>query len=266
MEQEKVIIVKGLKKSFGTRTILKDISFEVAKAETLVILGGSGCGKSTLLRCLIGACVPDTGSVHIFGKDITRISEQELDKIRLRFGIVFQTGALYNSMTVGENVALLLIEHTNLSRNIINIMVKMKLELVGLRDFEDLLPAQISGGMQKRVALARAVALDPEILFYDEPTSGLDPIVASVIDKLIMDLSKKLGVTSVVVTHNMESAFKIADRIIVLYDGNIIQEGSAEEIRNSSNEFVQQFISGSPDGPIPLHRSSRDLAEDLMST
>ena len=266
MEQEKVIIVKGLKKSFGTRTILKDISFEVTKAETLVILGGSGCGKSTLLRCLIGACVPDTGSVHIFGKDITRISEQELDKIRLRFGIVFQTGALYNSMTVGENVALLLIEHTNLSRNIINIMVKMKLELVGLRDFEGLLPAQISGGMKKRVALARAVALDPEILFYDEPTSGLDPIVASVIDKLIMDLSKKLGVTSVVVTHNMESAFKIADRIIVLYDGNIIQEGSAEEIRNSSNEFVQQFISGSPDGPIPLHRSSRDLAEDLMST
>ena len=266
MEQEKVIIVKSLKKSFGTRTILKDISFEVTKAETLVILGGSGCGKSTLLRCLIGACVPDAGSVHIFGKDITRISEEELDKIRLRFGVVFQTGALYNSMTVGENVSLLLIEHSNLSRNIINIMVKMKLELVGLRDFEDLLPAQISGGMKKRVALARAVALDPEILFYDEPTSGLDPIVASVIDKLIMDLSKKLGVTSVVVTHNMESAFKIADRIIVLYDGNIIQEGSAEEIRNSSNEFVQQFISGSPDGPIPLHRSSRDLAEDLMST
>jgi len=264
MEQEKVIIVKDLKKAFGARTVLKDISFDVTRAETLVILGGSGCGKSTLLRCLIGAYRPDAGSVRIFGKDITRISERQLDEIRLRFGIVFQTGALYNSMRVGENVALPLREHTNLSENIIKIMVKMKLELVGLRDFEDLFPAQISGGMKKRVALARAVALDPEILFYDEPTSGLDPIVAGVIDKLIMDLSKKLGVTSVVVTHNMASAFRIADRIIVLYDGNIIQEGSPEEIRNSGNAFVRQFITGSPDGPIPLHRSSKDLTEDLM--
>jgi phospholipid/cholesterol/gamma-HCH transport system ATP-binding protein len=264
MEPDKVIVVEGLTKSFGPRVVLQDIALGVRKAETVVILGASGCGKSTLLRCLMGAEQPDTGSISILGKNIAGIPESELDKIRLRFGILFQTGALYNSMTVGENVALPLVEHTNLSRNIIDIMVKMKLELVGLRDFESLLPSQISGGMKKRVALARAIALDPEILFYDEPTAGLDPIVASVIDTLIMDLSKKLNVTSVVVTHSMESAFKIGDRIIVLYEGKIIQQGTPDQIKHSDNAFVKQFITGSPDGPIPLRRSSKDFAEDLI--
>lgn len=264
MEPEKVIEVKNLKKTFGGRPVLRDISFDVMKSETLVIMGGSGCGKSTLLRCLIGAYKPDGGTITFFGRDITLASEKELDELRLRFGVLFQSGALFNSMTAGENISLPLFEHTNLSKNIIDIMVKMKLELVGLRDFENLMPAQISGGMKKRVALARAIALDPEILFYDEPTAGLDPIMAAVIDKLIMDLSKKLGVTSVVVTHDMQSAFKIADRIIMLYEGHIVQQGTAEEIKNSGNEFIRQFISGSPDGPIPLRRSKTDFVDDLI--
>ena len=263
-EQEQVIEVKGLVKSFDSRIVLNGINVDARPGETLVIMGGSGCGKSMLLRHMVGAYKPDSGSVRIFGREITAMKEQDLNEIRKRFGILFQSGALYNSMTVGDNVALPLREHTDLDENIIDIMVKMKLELVGLRDFDHLMPSQISGGMKKRVGLARAVALDPEIIFYDEPTAGLDPIVAGVIDQLIMDLSKKLGVTSIVVTHDMVSAFKVADSILVLYDGKVIEEGTPEEIRNSKNKFVRQFISGAPDGPIPLRKSTTDFEEDLV--
>ena len=259
-----IIRVENAGIDFEGRTVLDEINMDIYPGETVVIMGGSGCGKSTLLRIIVGAYTPTRGRVHLFGQDITELSEKEMDGLRLRFGILFQSGALYNSMTVGENVALLMHEHTDLDDSIIDIMVKMKLELVGLRDFGELMPGQISGGMKKRVGLARAIALDPEIIFYDEPTAGLDPIVAGVVDMLIMDLSKKLGVTSVVVTHDMNSAFKIADRMFMLYQGHVVGEGTAEEIRNSDDPVVQQFITGAPDGPIPLRVSKTDFAKDLM--
>jgi phospholipid/cholesterol/gamma-HCH transport system ATP-binding protein len=261
---EPVIRVEHVGMDFGGRTVLNDVSMEISPGETVVIMGGSGCGKSTLLRIIVGAYRPTRGVVKLFGHDLAAVTEKEMDRTRLRFGILFQSGALYNSMTVGENVALPMREHTDLAEDIIDIMVKMKLELVGLRDFNDLMPAQISGGMKKRVGLARAIALDPEILFYDEPTSGLDPIVGGVIDMLIMDLAKKLGVTSVVVTHDMHSAFKIADRLFMLYQGRVVASGTVDEIRNSPDPIVQQFINGSPDGPIPLRMSKTDFAADLM--
>jgi phospholipid/cholesterol/gamma-HCH transport system ATP-binding protein len=178
--------------------------------------------------------------------------------------MLFQHGALLNSLTVGENVGLPIKEHTNLDDNIVRIMVKMKLELVGLRDFEDLLPGQLSGGMQKRVALARALALDPEVVFFDEPTSGLDPIVAAVITKLIADLNRLLGITCIVVTHAVEEAMRVADKIVMLYQGKVLAEGTPQEIRSSVNPLVQQFITGSPDGPISFHASSKDFREDLL--
>jgi len=259
-----IIRLEDLGIDFEGRTVLDDISLEVTSGETVVIMGGSGCGKSTLLRLIIGAYQPTRGRVFLFGEDITDLDEREMNRLRLRFGVLFQSGALYNSMTVGDNVALPMREHTDLDDDIIGIMVKMKLELVGLRDFGDLMPAQISGGMQKRVGLARAIALDPEIIFYDEPSAGLDPIVAGVVDMLIMDLSKKLGVTSVVVTHDMNSAFKIADRMFMLYQGNVIASGTPDEIRSSEDPAVQQFITGAPDGPIPLRMSKTDFAKDLM--
>ena len=265
-EQGEIVIqVRNLKKSFDDRIILNNINLDIYKGEILVIMGGSGCGKSTLLRCLINVHQPDSGSIKFFGTEIVGLKdERKMDEIRKRFGVLFQNGALYNSLTVGENVALPIKEHTNLADSVIEIMVKVKLELVGLRDFHNLMPSQISGGMQKRVALARAIALDPEVLFYDEPTSGLDPVMTAVIDELIVDLNKKMGITSVVVTHDMNSAFRIAHRIVMLYKGSIIAEGTPEEIKKSKNEFVQQFIKGLPDGPIPLRISSKDFYEDLL--
>lgn len=259
------IRVEHVRVDFGERTVLRDVSLEVRRGETLVILGGSGSGKSTLLRTMIGVNEPVSGRIHILGSDVYSLDEGALNQVRKRFGILFQSGALYNSMTVGENVALPLREHTDLDDNIIRIMVKMKLELVGLRDFEDLMPSQISGGMKKRVGLARALALDPEILFYDEPGAGLDPIVAGVIDKLIMDLSQKLGVTSVVVTHEMGSAFQIADRMVLLFDGEMVAEGTPDDFRHSEDPYVKQFIGGEPDGPIPLRRSRVDYEDDLLA-
>ena len=260
-----VVQVEHLEVIFGDRRILRDVNLRVRRGETLVILGGSGSGKSTLLRCVIGSLEPSSGQVFLLGEDIYAHDEERLNEVRKRFGILFQSGALFNSMTVGENVALPLREHSRLDEDIIRIMVKMKLELVGLRDFEDLKPAEISGGMRKRVALARALALDPEILFYDEPGAGLDPIVAGVIDKLIMDLSGKLGVTSVVVSHEMGSAFKIADRLVLLFDGEIVAEGTPDEFRCSEDPYVRQFIHGEPDGPIPLRRSKVDYESDLLT-
>lgn len=259
-----VIRIRDLVKSFGARTVLDGINLDIERGKVTAIMGGSGCGKSTLLRHLIGAIKPDSGHIFVGDRDITTFSEPEMEEYRKRFGMLFQGGALLNSLTVKDNIALPLREHTKLDEKIIGMIVKMKLELVGLRDFEHLKPAQLSGGMQKRVALARALALDPEIVFYDEPTSGLDPVVAGVIDRLISDLSKRLGITSVVVTHDTRSAFRIADKIVVLYRGKVVAEGSPEEIRGSTDPLVRQFLSGSPEGPIPLRQSSRDYLEDLL--
>ncbi|MFA5068916.1 MAG: ABC transporter ATP-binding protein [Candidatus Omnitrophota bacterium] len=264
MENKEVSIeVKDLVKSFNGRTVLNGINLKVYKGETLVIMGGSGCGKSTLLRHMIGTHKPDSGSVIIKGKDITALNESEFDKIRKIYGMVFQNAALYDSMTVKENIALALREHTRLAPDIIDIMVKMKLELVGLRSFENFMPSELSGGMRRRVGLARAISMDPEIVFYDEPTAGLDPIVAGVIDKLILDLSKKLHITSVVVTHDMKSVFSIADRVVMLYDGKVIAQGMVGEMKNSDDPRVKQFVTGNPDGPIQFFRSGEGYLEEL---
>ncbi len=258
-----MITIKDLSKTFGKRKVLENINLKIEKGKITVIMGGSGCGKSTLLKHLIGALKPDNGEILIEGKDITKMDENSLDKMRKKFGMLYQSGALFNSMSVGENVALPLREHTKLDNKIIEIVVKMKLELVGLTGFNELFPSQISGGMKKRVALARAIALDPQVVFYDEPGAGLDPVTRSVIDKLIADLSKKLNITSIVVTHEMESAFTIADKIAMVHQGKIIADGTISEIKNSQNEVVQQFINGSPEGPLTRQRSGKEYLESL---
>ena len=259
-----IIRVEGIVKRFGPRTVLDGITFPIERAKTTVILGGSGCGKSTLLKILVGYLKPDAGRIYYDDLDVVPLDEEGLDPIRKRFGILFQYGALLNSMTVGDNVALPLVEHTNLDPKIIRMIVKMKLELVGLRGFEDLRPSQISGGKCKRVGLARAIALDPEIVFYDEPSAGLDPVTSAVIDQLMMDLSHKLRITSVVVTHHMDSAFKIADYMVMLHKGKILVQGGPDVIRNCDNPIVQQFIKGEADGPVPLARVGDDYIKDLL--
>lgn len=260
-----MIEIVNLTKTFDDRKVLDNINLTVKQGETMVIMGGSGCGKSTLLRHIICLAKPDSGHIYIKGQDVTGMAESQLVEIRKKFGMLFQNGALLNSLTVGENVALPLVEHTRLDPKIIGIIVKMKLELVGLTGFENLMPSQLSGGMKKRVGLARAIAMDPEMVFYDEPGAGLDPITTAVVDKLIMDLTKKLGITSIVVTHEMKSAFRIADRIAVLYKGKVVDLGTSDQIRNSNHPYVKQFISGSPDGPEPLRRSKDDYLTRLTA-
>jgi len=264
MEKEVVVRADNVKKKFGDRIVLNGVSLDIYKGETFVIMGGSGCGKSTILRHMIGALEPDSGKIQLLGKDLAGLGDDEMDSVRKKIGMCYQASALFDSMTVGENVALGLKEHTKLDRNVIEIVVKMKLELVGLRGFENLMPSQISGGMKKRVGLARAIAMDPEIVFYDEPTAGLDPIVAGVIDKLVADLSKKLSITSVVVTHDMKSVFLIADRVAMLYEGRVLEVGTPEEIRTSKNPIVRQFINGDPDGPIKFFQQKNDYLESLI--
>src|SRR5947207_12524535 len=256
-----IIEVNNLVRRFGDRAVLDDVSFDVHRGETLVIMGGSGCGKSTLLRHLIGSMKPTSGSVKLFGQEITAMKEREVERVRLRFGMLFQSGALLASLTVGENIALPLLQHTDKSGDEVEEIVKRKLEMVGLTGFEDLKPDEISGGMKKRVGLARALALDPELLFSDEPTSGLDPIMTAVVDQLTLNLTKGSHMTAVVVSHDMTSAFRIATRMIMLGHGSIVAEGTPDEIRNSSNPEVQQFINGEADGPIPLNLS-QDKHED----
>lgn len=255
-ENQVAISIKDIVKSFDGRKVLDGINLDIYQGEIFVIMGGSGCGKSTLLRHMTGAIKPDSGKVFFGDKDLTMLSEREKEKIKRRFGMSFQAAALLDYLTVEENVSLPLTEHTDLDPKIIGIIVKMKLNLVGLHGYEHLLPNMLSGGMKKRVGLARAIAMDPEIVFYDEPSAGLDPVVCAVVDNLILDLSKKLLLTSVVVTHNMESVFRIADRVAMLHEGRVLEIGPPSQIKESKNAIVQQFIHGQIDGPINIMDST----------
>jgi phospholipid/cholesterol/gamma-HCH transport system ATP-binding protein len=240
--QDVMISIRDLHVSYGSREILHGISFDVKHGETVVILGGSGSGKSTLLRTLIGLERPSSGQIWIKGKDIASIRRAELDEIRKKLGMSFQGGALFGSMTVGENVALPLKEHTKLEDSTIEIMLRLKLDQVGLAGFEDYMPSQLSGGMKKRAAVARALAMDPEILFFDEPSAGLDPIIAAGIDDLILELKKAFRMTIIVVTHELASAFLIADRMMLVDKGDLVAIGTTEEMRASRHPRVRQFL------------------------
>lgn len=270
--QERVISIQNLRKCFKTRhgeetVVLQDVTFDVRRGETIIVMGGSGCGKSTLLNCLIGEYQVNAG--HIFYQtmdmaepvDIVGADEARLNGIRKHFGILFQSGALFNSMTLAENVALPLREHSFVEPSIVDIVVTLKLQQVHMLQHRDKMPAQLSGGQKKRAGLARATVMDPEILFYDEPSAGLDPVTSAAIDELIIDLSKKLNVTSVVVTHDMNSAFRIADRMVMLEKGRVLKIGTRsefEELRDTpidklgtrEERLMNQFLNGRTTGPL----------------
>lgn len=268
-----VVRVRNLVKRFDGRAVLSGINLDVKRGETLVIMGGSGCGKSTLLRLIIGSLQADEGTIELLGEDITQLGDDGLNAVRKKFGILFQSGALFNSMTLRQNVALPLVEHTGLDAHTIDIMVKIKLEMVGLRVDADKYPSEISGGMKKRAGLARALALDPQILFYDEPSAGLDPVTSAEIDQLIIRLSRQLGTTSVVVTHEMDSAFAIADTMAMLDKGRVLATNPRayfEGLRAKQGDLdkdealIRQFLLGAAQGPLSDRRGREDYEADLL--
>jgi len=245
-----MIEIKELTKSFNTHKVLDSLNLTIEKGTTCVIIGRSGCGKSVLLKHIVRVLMPEKGKIYIDGTDLDLLNEKELDNLRLRIGLVFQGGALFDSLTVGENVGFGLIEHTKISHKELLEKIEEALCMVGLCGIVNLMPSELSGGMKKRVALARAICVKPDIILYDEPTTGVDPITADSINELIKTLHDKLKVTSVVVTHDMKSAYRVADRIAMLYQGKIIAEGSPEEIQNTQHPVVHQFINGLAQGPI----------------
>ena len=245
-----MIKIVDLYKSFGTKPVLRGVDLEIETGETMVVIGQSGSGKSVLLKHLIGILKPDKGEIYIDGLEITRLREEELQRITRKFGMLFQAAALFDSLTVGENVSFGLERYTDHSPAEIKRIVAESLNKVGLNDIEGLMPFELSGGMRKRVGLARAIAYGPEIILYDEPSTGIDPIRADSINDLINDLKRDLSVTSVVITHDMVSSYKVADRIAMLYEGRIIEIGTPAEIQASSNPIIQQFIHGQARGPI----------------
>lgn len=242
-----IIEVKDLVVKYGTRTVIDGINLKIRRGETFVILGGSGCGKSTLLRNLVGLMRPHSGTILINGQDFTAMNDDQRVEVRRKMGMCFQGSALFNSMTIADNVALPLREHTKLEESTIDIMTKIKLELVGLGGFGDYMPSEISGGMKKRAGLARAMAMDPEVIFYDEPSAGLDPIVAAGLDMLIRKMQHTFNLTSVVVTHEMASVEQIADTVCMLLKGRIIAMGKPEEVQKTDHPFVKQFFERRPD-------------------
>jgi len=245
-----MIRIRGLKKRLGAKQVLDGVDLDIEAGETVVVMGRSGSGKSVLLKHIIGLMVPDQGSIEVEDQEIVGMGERELDDVRRRFGMLFQSAALFDSLTVGENVGLGLREHLHLDDAEVHRRVAERLQWVGLDGVEAMKPASLSGGMRKRVGLARALAMDPQYILYDEPTTGLDPIMADAIDQLIRSLQKQLRVTSVVVTHDMTSAYKVADRMVMLYEGKMVFTGSPEETRTTTNAVVRQFVEGSSTGPI----------------
>jgi phospholipid/cholesterol/gamma-HCH transport system ATP-binding protein len=255
-------VVKDVHKSFGPNQVLRGMNLEVRCGESMVVIGGSGTGKSVLIKCIIGLLRHDRGEIYVDGQEISHLNEKQWNELRKKFGMLFQRDALFDSLSVWENVGFGLRQHTHLSDDEIKGVAIEKLKLVGLQKIENLMPSELSGGMRKRVSLARAIAMEPAILLYDEPTTGLDPIMANVINELIVEMREKLDVTSIAITHDMVSAYRIADRIAMLYRGEIIEVGTPEEIKASPNEIVQQFIHGEVKGPITR---GIDLGPEILS-
>ena len=249
---EDMIEFRNVHKSFGPQKVLDDVSLKIPKGQTSVIIGPSGTGKSVFIKLLVGLLKPDAGEIFIHGKDITRLRERDLYEIRKRFGMLFQDGALFDSMTVAENIAFPLHRHTKKKESEIKAIVAGKLAQVGLPGAEHKFPGQLSGGMRKRVGIARALALEPEIVLFDEPNSGLDPVMSDAIDKLILRMQKDLGLTFIVISHDLEGTFQIADRIAMLYKGKLIADGEAEAVRRSDNPILRQFFGRSSEGPIQV--------------
>jgi len=245
-----MVEIIDLHRSFNKRHVLTGVNLQVEKGESMVVIGGSGSGKSVLIKHIIGILKPDKGRVLIDGINITSLKENELYEVRKKFGMLFQAGALFDSLSVWENVGFALLRHKKMSEKEVKSFAIEKLRLVGLVGVEDLMPSELSGGMKKRVGLARAIAYDPEILLYDEPTTGLDPIMADAISTLIVEMKSHLSITSIAITHDINCAYKIADRIAMLYEGKIIEVGSPDEIKNTQNPVVRQFITGNAYGPV----------------
>ncbi|MGC8578533.1 MAG: ABC transporter ATP-binding protein [bacterium] len=246
------ITIKGLKKSFGNNLVLDGVDLNIESGKTTVIIGQTGCGKSVLIKHIIGLLKPDAGEVLVNGVDITKLKRRDFASILRNFGVLFQSSALFDSMTVGENVAFPLIEHTNLPQSKIMEIVKEKLAIVGLKGVEHLYPAELSGGMKKRVGLARAIALDPKVLIFDEPTTGLDPVMSDTIDNLIINTQKHLGVTSIVISHDIPGTFKIAHWIAMLYKGKVVLYGSPDDFKNTKDPIVRQFLERRAEGPLQV--------------
>jgi phospholipid/cholesterol/gamma-HCH transport system ATP-binding protein len=258
-----LVEIRDVNFSYDRRPILKGINMTLPKGKVIAIMGGSGCGKTTLFRLIGGALKPDKGYVKVDGQDIHGLSQQGLYDMRRKMGVLFQFGALFTDMSVYDNVAFQMREHTDLPEEMIHDLVMMKLHAVGLRGTQDLMPAELSGGMARRVALARTIALDPMLILYDEPFAGLDPISLSVVGDLIRRLNDALGATSVIVTHDVPESLKIVDYIYFISDGVIVAEGTPDEIRNSEMPYVHQFINGEKDGPVPFHYHGGDYKKDL---
>jgi len=245
-----VIRIRGLSKKLGRKQVLKDLDLDISTGRNTVIMGPSGTGKSVLLKHIIGLMTPDSGTIEVDGRVVTGLGERGWNEVRMRFGMLFQGSALFDSLTVGENIALPLREHTDLTEAEIRDRVAERLEWVGLRGVEDMKPASLSGGMRKRVGLARAIAMDPAYILYDEPTTGLDPIMSDVINRLVRGLQERIGATSIIVTHDMASAWQLGDRLALLHGGKVVFTGTPEEARTTGNELVRQFVEGSSEGPI----------------
>ena len=247
-----MIRIDSISKSWGDRHVLRGCNLEVQRGETLVVIGSSGTGKSTLLRCIIGLVEPDDGAVYVDGHNVQELEPKKLAALRARMGYLFQSGALINWLNVQDNVGLPLVETQHLPPDVVAEKVERALEMVGLSGTHKLMPNELSGGMRKRVGLARSLVTEPEILLYDEPTTGLDPVTAHIIDQLIVEMARKLNVTSVVVSHDMEGVYRVADRVAMLYDGRVIAVGSPQEIRGSADPIVSQFVTGALEGPLSV--------------
>ncbi len=264
-QTDSIVSLKGVDFSYapGERTILSGLNMEFPRGKVVAVMGGSGCGKTTVLRLIGGQVNAQQGQVLFEGQDVGQMNTQQLMAVRRRMGMLFQFGALFTDMSVFENVAFPLREHTKVSEETLRDLVLMKLNAVGLRGARDLMPSQISGGMARRVALARAIALDPPLIMYDEPFAGLDPISLGITARLIRDMNQALGATSILVTHDIPETFEIADYVYFIANGKIAAEGTPDDLRASTDPFVQQFVSANPDGPVPFHYPGKTLSEDF---